>query len=354
MVARETALHGEIWLDDFARVLSEAIITCDEGGRIAIFNEAAERITAWSSQEAVGQPLDDVLRLPDGEGRLTDCLPRGISKRLNLVDRHDKPVAVIATATAVWSSETGRDVPALVLQPLPSPDDLQHLRSGFLANVTHEFRTPLSAIKASVEYLLGEVDNLAPDELRQLLTTIHLSVTGLQTLIENLLESSNIEAGRFRVRRQPIELGEAVADAARVMQPLLDRRQQQLIVRQEPALPLALGDPVRLAQVLVNLISNASKYGPMGQTIEVRLERAGSRWLRASVADHGPGIPPAVQADLFRRFVRLGAPGGPQVGIGLGLSVVKAIVTEHGGEVGVEERPGGGAIFWFTVPVAMR
>jgi len=228
---------------------------------------------------------------------------------------------------------------------------LQQLRSYFLASITHEFRTPLSALNASVEFLLDEIDHLSKDEIKDLLRSIHLSSTGLQTLIENLLESINIEAGRVTVRLRQIDLEDVVEEAVRVVRPLLSRRQQQLAICCPSWLPQVQGDPTRLQQALVNLLSNASKYGPMEQSIDLSIELLSGGFVRISVADRGPGISPSDREKLFHRFVRLDTPGSAQYGVGLGLSVVKAIIEEHGGAVGVDARPGGGSIFWFTIPV---
>ena len=118
------------------------------------------------------------------------------------------------------------------------------------------------------------------------------------------------------------------------------------------AIPVVRADPRRTAQVLVNLLSNASKYGPDEAEIEVAATVRGD-WIRVTVADSGPGVPPEYRKDLFRRFVQPAAANDKaQVGAGLGLSVVKAIVEAHGGEVGVDDHADGGSVFWFTLPRA--
>lgn len=239
----------------------------------------------------------------------------------------------------------------MVLSEITQEETVQQLRSYFLASITQEFRTPLSALNASVEFLLDEVENLSKEETRDLLRSIHMSVTGLQTLIENLLESINIEAGHFTVKPQVIDIDEVVMGALCIMRPLLDRRQQQIVVNKLTALPKIQADPTHLQQALVNLLSNASKYGPMEDQIDLILERTSNDSLRVAVADRGSGIPLADKEKLFHRFVRLDTEDGTQYGVGLGLSVVKAIIQEHNGEVGMEDRPGGGSIFWFTVPL---
>jgi signal transduction histidine kinase len=134
------------------------------------------------------------------------------------------------------------------------------------------------------------------------------------------------------------------------MQPLLHRRQQKLALSAPDVIPLVYADAARLTQVLVNLLANASKYGPIGQTIDLEVQSAGDGQVRVAVADRGPGLSPAIREKLFRRFGRVEVVDGAEHGVGLGLWVVKVIVSEHGGTVGADERPGGGAVFWFTVP----
>jgi signal transduction histidine kinase len=146
-------------------------------------------------------------------------------------------------------------------------------------------------------------------------------------------------------------LRDVFVDAVRVMKPLLDRRHQALIFNEPDQLKPIIIDPTRLTQVLVNLLSNASKYSPFGEEIEVSLELNGSSELKGAVLDRGPGISEADREYLFKRFVRLEAQSEAQYGIGLGLSVVKTIIEEHGGEMGVNAREGKGSIFWFTIPV---
>ncbi|NLF76094.1 MAG: hypothetical protein GX573_10375, partial [Chloroflexi bacterium] len=169
-------------------------------------------------------------------------------------------------------------------------------------------------------------------------------------LVDNLLESVTIEAGHFAIHRRPVAINAVLAEAIRLMQPLLDRRRQTLALTEPLSVPQVAADPTRLTQVLINLLSNASKYSPQAETIDLALALDADR-LRVAVADRGPGIPPAERQALFQRFVRVGARDDDRMGIGLGLSVVKAIIEGHHGEVGVEENPGGGSVFWFTLPL---
>lgn len=339
-------------LEALLQSVADGIVTIDEGGRITYFNQAAERITGWSCAQALGRPADQVFALPEGHGVFLEHIPLsgGVHTVRTLTQQgHEKKLA-ISIAPLGSPNQAGTRL-ALVLRDVSDEEVAKELRTYFLANISHEFRTPLAALKASVELLLDDVQALSREEIVKLLNSIHFSVTGLQTLIDNLLESTSIEAGHFRIRRRPARMERIVTDALQVMQPLLARRQQTLVPTIPDSLPVLRVDPARLTQVLVNLVSNASKYSPMQETIELGVGQVDETLLRVWVADRGPGIAPEDRSNLFRSFVRLSSSEDAQYGIGLGLAVVKTIVDEHGGQVGVEARPGGGSLFWFTVPV---
>ncbi len=230
-------------------------------------------------------------------------------------------------------------------------DSQRSLQAYFLGNISHEFRTPLAGMKVSLELLLENARDLSPAELDELLNSLHLSISSMGQLIDNLLESSKIEAEQLVLRRVTIDTQALIADAARLVQPFLNRRRQRLSV-DVPLMPVSiLADSTRLVQVLVNLIANASKYSPTGGAIDISVERQ-SGATRVVVADRGAGIPDDKRDGVFKRFVRLGATASEDYGAGLGLSVVKAIVEAHGGAVGVDARGGGGSRFWFSLPEA--
>ncbi|MEJ2753593.1 MAG: ATP-binding protein, partial [Chloroflexota bacterium] len=212
----------------------------------------------------------------------------------------------------------------------------------------------LSALAASTELLLDQAPDLSPSELQELLTSLYLGIISLQTLIDNLLESASLETGRFRVYPHPSDLGEIVAEATHMTQPLLEKHRQQLIVEMPATFPLVQADSRRIIQVLVNLLVNAIKYSPDETKITVGAD-VKEDWVRISVADQGPGVPADRQDEMFYQFVYYDAADSKsRHGAGLGLSVVKAIVEAHGGQVGVENRPGGGAVFSFTLPAASQ
>jgi PAS domain S-box-containing protein len=347
----EELRQEKAWTDHLLESIVEGILTLDQYGRITYFSHGAERITGWTQDEVLGKSIDQVFPALEGEKLFSQFLPApGRQQKASLTLRSGKQVTLAMSGARLSPPEAGKARVALVLRDVTDEDAMQRLLGDFLANIAHEFRTPLAAQAASIELLQDQLPDLSPDELQELLKSVRLGVFSLQTLIDNLLEGASIETGRFRVAPQAAELPRIIAEAVDTMQPLMEKYGQRLTVDLPASLPLVHADARRTYQVLVNLLSNATKYAP--QDGEIRLAAAVEHnRVRVSVADQGPGIPEEHLPHLFRRFVRLEA-GGERAehGAGLGLSVVKAIVEAQGGQVGVANRPEGGAVFWFTLP----
>jgi K+-sensing histidine kinase KdpD len=226
--------------------------------------------------------------------------------------------------------------------------DRHHLQTQFLASISHEFRTPLAGMKISLELLMENARYLSFTEMNELLASLYLSVQTMQHLIDNLLESGKIEAQHFSLRRQKTDVHTILRQSLQMMQPLLNRKQQTLSLDQPLSLPPLFVDEARLVQVLVNLLSNASKYSPMSSQIDMFIDQHGGE-IYLAIADRGSGVPAERREAVFERFIRLEDGHSAEQGVGLGLPVAKAIVEGHGGKMGVDEREGGGAVFWLTL-----
>jgi PAS domain S-box-containing protein len=338
-------------------LLPKGVIALDENDRITFFNPDAEEILGYNSWDVERLHYTHIFPPAPGEtmtvGELLQKPNDGpVSQRMNVLDAHGKPLLLYVTISPLdnnppsgYGSER-----VVVIRDVTEEEAVNRLRYNFLANVAHEFRTPLSGIAATSEILVEEGTMLTPNELRELVETIQLSTLHLQTLVENLLESTTIEAGCFQVHRRPINLQGVVQDAANLMSPLVRRRNQKLVLTLPDKLPTLWADANRLTQVLVNLLSNASKFSPMNGQIELNITRY-PEWITIAVLDCGPGLPTDRFADLFKRFVTANQSHDTQYGIGLGLSVVKSIVEMHGGQVGAENLPKGGAKVWFIIPI---
>ncbi len=348
----DDSLSIKSWLDSLFQRFEDSVITLDAEGRITSLNQNAETATGFTKGRIFKLPLGEIAVPHETERSPQDIEAADKKIRNAIFPMQEKELAIIEIARVCFpSTDVDKEKRLFILRDITEEKAADSLRSYFLGNITHEFRTPLSAINASVEVLLEEIENLSKAELCELLSSIHMSVSGIQTLIDNLLESISIEAGHFHIHKRSTRFDAVLIEAVRVMQPLLTRRRQLLLLRKPDSFPAIQADPTRLTQVLVNLISNASKYSPIGTQIELTLEMIENGKIRVAIADRGDGIPNKDKDQVFKRFVRLGNDDGTQYGIGLGLSVVKAIIEEHSGELGVENRKNGGSIFWFTLPI---
>ncbi len=350
-----TSLQSERdWSDDLLASIVEGIVTLDGKGYITFFSQGAERITGWSKTEVIGHSIDDIFQLAATKQPFSSILPVLPDKRktADVLLANNKIASLAITETKLARSSGEETEIALVFRDISEEEAVQRLLGQFLASVAHEFRTPLSALEASIELLLDQAPELKPDELHELHTSLHLSILGLHTLVNNLLESANIEARRFRISPRTSDLEEIIPEAVRIMQPLLLKYGQRLVVEFPFNIPVVHADPRRTVQVLTNLLSNASRYGPPDKEIVLQVTSS-LQYVRIAIIDQGPGIPPEHRDSLFHRFIFPHADDAvSQAGAGLGLSVVKAIVEAHNGQVGMDNRAGGGSIFWFTLPVA--
>ncbi|MER3406088.1 MAG: hypothetical protein C4289_13765, partial [Chloroflexota bacterium] len=238
-----------------------------------------------------------------------------------------------------------------LLKHAEEQEQLNRLKDQYLFNVAHELKTPLTTLAASVE-LLAQDDGTLPDaERRHFVTMVQRSTARLQSLVDNLLDLGSLRTGRFHITPRPAVLSEIATEAVASVQSLLEARRQRVELHLPEPPPVVLADERRVQQVLVNLLSNANKYGPEGDTIDIAAQVVDGQ-VRVSVTDHGPGIPSEEQPHLFEAYFRSAMARQLTPGVGLGLAIVKAIVEAHGGRVGVDSAPQRGTTVWFTLPLA--
>jgi PAS domain S-box-containing protein len=340
------------WVNNLLDSIAEGIVTLDQDLHITFFSRGAERITGWNRNEVLYRSCDQVFSLAEIKGAFSEILPEpGQSVKALVFLSEGRRGTLSITGARIAPTESGDAQSVLVFRDISEEESTHRLLGHFMANVAHEFRTPLSALAASIELLLDQASDLSAGEINELLSSLHLGILNLQTLVDNLLEGGSIEAGHFKVSARSVDLELIIADAVRTMQPLLNKYGQRIVIELPARVPAVYADPRRTVQVMVNLISNASRYGPSDDDITIHAEIM-DRAVQVSVADRGPGIHPQHKSDVFHRFLYPGSTEHVKAGAGLGLSVVKAIVEAQGGQVGVDDRPGGGSKFWFTLQVA--
>jgi two-component system sensor histidine kinase KdpD len=223
----------------------------------------------------------------------------------------------------------------------------ERLRNALLASISHDLRTPLASIVGASSSLLERGDKVADADRAELLRAINEEAQRMAGLIDNVLDMARIQAGAASLNLEWQPLEELVgATLKRLERRLAGHR---VAVHVPDDLPLVHVDGVLIGQVLANLLDNAVKYTPPGTQISISAE-ADADQVRVSVADEGPGLPPGEEKRVFEKFHRA-APEGAQSGVGLGLSIAKAILQAHGGAIEAENLPAGGAVFRFSLPL---
>jgi two-component system sensor histidine kinase KdpD len=224
----------------------------------------------------------------------------------------------------------------------------ERLKSALMDSIAHDFRTPLTSIKAAVTNLLA-MPKADPEQGRELLTIINEECDRLNHLVEEASEMAKLEAGEFELDIESVSVEEIIERALQhLKKPLSDRK---IEVRLSPELPPVRADVERAEEILVQLIDNANMYSAKDQPITITAERNGDA-VTTSVADRGPGIDAFEQGLIFDKFYR-GRDQRYQVrGTGMGLSIAKAIVEAHRGTISVTSQLGHGSVFSFSLPVA--
>jgi len=226
----------------------------------------------------------------------------------------------------------------------------ERLKSALLDSITHDFRTPLTSMKAAATSLLGSqvTDHVQNTEL---LTIINEECDRLNHLVEEAAEMARLEAGEVELSFAAVPLGEIIQTAVTKMKSALAAR--IVDVRSDMELPAVRADFERIVDVLMKLIDNANLYSPKDQPVTISTE-ANGEFVATSVADRGPGIDSFEQEMIFDKFYRGKDQRYLVRGTGMGLPIAKAIVSAHGGTIAVTSQLGHGSVFSFTLPVARR
>ena len=225
------------------------------------------------------------------------------------------------------------------------------MKTNLLSTVSHEIKTPLTGIRMVLHLLLEERTTALDPMQKVMIGSANEDCERLLTTLNTLLDLSRAESGTTHLARLPMSLHESVERAARLYQGAAVAKKIELRVEDDSEeFPEILADPVRLDEVVNNLVSNAIKHSPTGGTITVRQSKPDAEHLRISVIDEGPGVPEGSQSRIFERFYR--APGQEVDGVGLGLFISREIMRAHEGRIGLRERRGNLTEFYIDVPIA--
>ena len=331
-----------------ARVLEavgDGVMMVDPNGALRFWNRAAELVTGRSRDDVVGRQAGEVLA---DWHKVAAEIP--ISDEPELASPVTLPVEV--DGSELWLSFMAVRSPngiVYTFRDLTGDRGLEAAKSDFIATLSHELRTPMTAVLGAAKTLLRDDIALSPERRHQLLEMIGAQGTRLTQITEEVLLANRLDRGDLRIDSERVDLSQLVSHAVETMR---HDAPESISLSAANGAAEAIGDRDRIEQVLVNLIDNAVKYSPDGGEVVVSTVPAAAS-VRVEVADQGIGIAPAEQEAVFEKFYR----GDPQHravpgGTGLGLYICRELVQRMGGTIGVRSRPGEGSTFWFQLPRA--
>lgn len=223
----------------------------------------------------------------------------------------------------------------------------------FIDTLAHELKTPLTSIIAAAGLLAEELETTGDESYQKLIQTIIHNANTLETRLGELMDIVKTGSGRLQLQLEPVDMKSLLQGIGWQMRPLLQGKEQTLNLDLAEPLPIVRGDGQRLEQVVLNLMTNATKFTPKGGSITLRARKR-DNGLVIEVQDNGMGIPKEEQAKLFQPYSRLSADRQRHPGLGLGLALAKQVVELHGGQIWVDSEPGKGSTFAFSLPLDAR
>ncbi|KRW61300.1 PAS domain S-box protein [Pseudomonas sp. TTU2014-080ASC] len=356
-IAAEMAIRER---EDYLRTLLDnvldAIITIDQQGYIENFNHAAERIFGYNHLEVSGHRI--TMLIADAginlhPRHLNLYLRKGIKQILGkeielTAKRRNGETFTVELAISQISHQGSRRFIA-VIRDIEERKRIERMKSEFVSTVSHELRTPLTAISGSLGLINGGALGEIPSGMEQMLKIAHDNSQRLNLLINDLLDMEKLVAGKMEFNLQHQQLWPLLEEAIDQNQPYAQTYQVRLTLLPPTTQAQVLVDKLRLAQVLANLLSNAAKFSPPQQVVELSTEQRGNR-IRVSIRDHGTGIPEKFRNRIFSKFSQADATDTRQKGgTGLGLAICKEIIERMGGEIGFDSTPDQGSTFWFEL-----
>ena len=333
-------------LEAVLTAMEEAVLAVDADERVLLANPGLRELFGAPGPPE-GRPLLETVRHTEVVEALRAALHKGESQ---VREAAIGPVAArrVRLHVAPFAQPGGRPGAVAVFHDVTELRRVEAIRRDFVANASHELKTPLTAIRGFAERLADAPP--ADPRAVQSIEVILANARRLEALIEDLLELSRIEGGSAPLRLEKVDAAELARRLLRDLEPRL-RAGELTAEVQSSCDGRALADRRALEHVLANLLDNAIKYTPSGGRVSVRLRAAPDARLRIEVEDTGIGIPPRDLPRIFERFYRVD-PGRSRAlgGTGLGLAIVKHWMQALGGQVGVESQPGHGSCFWLELP----
>ncbi len=341
--------------------LVDGIVINDLDGQVTLINNEAARLFGVAVQDVIGQPVQSLFKslFPRGHLAILDAMERLYADPYSYEPGEGATETTIEVGTRAINThlspvltEAGEFLGIVtVLRDVTHEVEAERAKSEFVSNVSHELRRPLTAIKGYSDLLLFNAIGPLNEQQEHFLSIVQDNANRLVELANDLLDISHIETGRMELDIQPVNLDEIIRQVAEVMRPRCDEKDLHLSINIDHNVGVVMGDKNRLAQVVTNLIKNASYSTPKGGHIKVALSRSGNV-ARIDVTDTGPGMTQEEKVKVFQRFYRVNNPSISKVaGTGLGMPIAKMLVGMHGGFLRVESELGQGSTFTVVLPL---
>lgn len=341
----------------------DAIVTISECGEIESWNEGAQRLFGYRSEEVQQRNVGMLINAPAGDAQ-QDFMQAFVendpsyllSRRRELEARH-KDGRNFPIDLGLSEMQIGeRRMFVGIMRDITDRRMVERMKNEFVATVSHELRTPLTSIAGSLGLLTAGAGGELPSKAKRLMDIAHKNSERLTLLINDILDLEKAESGRLELKLRPHSLTAVVVQSMEANRSYAQQFQVRFALRTLSSAPVVLIDEARIMQVLANLLSNAAKFSPHGGQVLITLEVLDAV-VRVVVHDDGLGIPESFRDRVFTRFAQADASDSRQKGgTGLGLAIVKSLIEHHRGQVGCESGrsavgEGQGASFWFELPI---
>lgn len=320
--------------------IEDGVLVLDQDNRLIMLNRVAENIINLEGAIKPGSILQELHLEPELAEKFKDGPPLE-SSHTEIEDKNEQtystqinPIPGIGTA--------------IIFHNITYLKKLDQIKNDFVSTVSHDLRSPLTAILGYVE-LLERVGTLNETQ-KEFISRVQISVHNITNLVDDLLNLGRIEAG-FDTRKEFLDLGKLIQFTVEGLGKVLQSQRQTIQTNLPENLPLIFGSPIQLRQVISNLLTNACKYSPTGATIEINLTQEKNQVI-LQVVDEGFGIPPVDIPHIFEKFYRAGNISTDIPGTGLGLAIVKTIVESHHGRIWVDSTVGQGSTFTVVLPIS--
>lgn len=343
---QQVQLHRELLAS-----VTEGIVAVDSSGRIVFANDVIPGVLQRRGADCPGRSIEDAIAIPQLVQAIRSCLANGRAVEVEIGSEGADAARVLEIrVTPMVRPDAQRGALALV-HDRSRLRQLESYRRDFVANVSHELKTPLAAIQGFVETMIDDPECPAPTRQR-FLERIARQAHRLANLVGDLLTLSRLDEERgLGAGSEPCDLVHVVKECLRDLRSLADRKQIALETALQPDRAWIRAEPEALRQVVGNLVDNAIKYTAEGGRIRVRVRSAGAE-ARIEVEDTGIGLAPEDRDRVFERFYRVDKARSNELGsTGLGLAIVKNTVVNLGGSVGVNSTLGKGSTFWVALPL---